>query len=147
MKQSKAKLRVASKFNVNQLSEQPLFATNPQAALPLLSMIGQAQLSIDDLLGQLSRQFIEQLLILSAQRVAGTKYPGRQSGEIRWHGALNGVVALGQSKLGVKRLRSRNGAGEVAVPAYTALARDGDLARRIGRHLGVTLPPKNVLHS
>ena len=131
MKQSKAKLRVASKFNVNQLSEQPLFATNPQAALPLLSMIGQAQLSIDDLLGQLSRQFIEQLLILSAQTVAGTKHPGRQSGEIRWHGAQNGVVALGQSKLRVKRPRLRDRAGEVAVPAYAALTQDGDLSRRI----------------
>ena len=131
MKQSKAKLRVASKFNVNQLSEQPLFATNPQAALPLLSMIGQAQLSIDDLLGQLSRQFIEQLLVLSAQTVAGTKHPGRQSGDIRWHGAQSGVVAVGHSKLRVQRPRLRNGAGEVAVPAYAALAHDGDLSRRI----------------
>ena len=39
-------------------------------------MIGRAQLSIDDLLGQLSRQFIEQLLVLSAQTVAGAKHPG-----------------------------------------------------------------------
>ena len=74
MKQSKPKLRVATKSSADQLSEQPLFATNPEAALPLLSMIGQAQLSIDDLLGQLSRQFIEQLLVLSAQSVAGAKY-------------------------------------------------------------------------
>jgi hypothetical protein len=59
MANTNAKLRVASKFNVNRLSEKPLFATNPEAALPLLSPIGQAQLSIDDLLGQLSRQFIE----------------------------------------------------------------------------------------
>ena len=59
MTKSKAKLHVASKFNVDQLMEQPLFATNPEAALPLLSMLGQAQLSIEDLLGQLSRQFIE----------------------------------------------------------------------------------------
>lgn len=50
MKQSKANLHVASRFSVDQLSEQPLFATNPEAALPLLSMIGQAQLSIEDLL-------------------------------------------------------------------------------------------------
>lgn len=33
MKQSKSKLRVASKFNVDQLNEQPLFATNTEAAL------------------------------------------------------------------------------------------------------------------
>lgn len=77
MAKSKAKLHVASKYNVDQLSEQLLFAANPEAVLPLLSMIGQAQLSIDDLLGQLSRQFIEQMLILSAQTVAGAKHPPR----------------------------------------------------------------------
>ena len=131
MKQSKAKLHVASKFNVNQISQQPLFAANPEAALPLLSMIGQAQLSIDDLLGQLSRQFIEQLLVLSAQTVAGTKHKGRHAGEVRWHGAQAGVVAVGQSKLHVKRPRLRSSSGEVAVPAYAALATDADLSRRI----------------
>ena len=60
MKQSIAKLRVANKSDIAQLNAQPLFSANPEAVLPLLSMIGQAQLSIDDLLGQLSRQFIEQ---------------------------------------------------------------------------------------
>ena len=131
MKQSKPKLRLATKSSVAQLSEQPLFATNPEAALPLLSMIGQAQLSIDDLLGQLSRSFLEQLLVLSAQSVAGAKHPGRQTGEVRWHGAQGGVVALGHSKLQLKRPRLRSAKGEVEVPAYAALARDGDLSRRI----------------
>ena len=131
MSKSKAKLHVASKFDVNRLSEQPLFATNPEAALPLLSMIGQAQLSIDDLLGQLSRQFIEQLLVLSAQSVAGAQHKGRHTGEVRWHGSQGGVVNLGQSKMQVKRPRLRTSSGEVAVPAYAALANDGDLSRRI----------------
>ena len=49
MTKSKAKPHVTSKFSLDQLSEQPLFAANPEAALPMLSMIGQAQLSIDDL--------------------------------------------------------------------------------------------------
>ena len=131
MKQSKAKLRVVNKSSVTQISEQPLFATNPEAALPLLSMIGQAQLSIDDLLGTLSRQFIEQLLVLSAQSVAGAKHPGRHAGEVRWHGAQSGVVAVGHSKLRVLRPRLRGAAGEVAVPAYAALAGDSELSRRI----------------
>ena len=131
MKQSKPKLRLATKSSAAQLSEQPLFATNPEVALPLLSMIGQAQLSIDDLLGQLSRSFLEQLLVLSAQSVAGAKHPGRQSGDVRWHGAQGGVVALGHSKLQLKRPRLRSAKGEVAVPAYAALARDGELSRRI----------------
>ena len=129
MRKSKPKLQVTSKFNVNQLSQQPLFTTNPEAALPLLSMIGQAQLSIDDLLGQLSRQFIEQLLVLSAQSVAGVPHKGRHTGEVRWHGSQGGVVNLGHSKLHVKRPRLRTSGGEVAVPAYAALARDSDLSR------------------
>gem|GEM_PF-4903780 len=41
------------------------------------------------------------------------------------------MVALGQSKLRVKRPRLRDSAGEVAVPAYTALAHDGELSPRI----------------
>ena len=131
MKQSKPKLRVLSKSSAAQLNEQPLFATHPQAALPLLSMIGQAQLSIEDLLGQLSRQFLEQLLVLSAQSVAGAKHPGRHASDIRWHGAQGGLVAIGHSKLHLKRPRLRSAAGEVAVPAYAALARDAGLSRRI----------------
>lgn len=131
MTKSIAKLRIASKSNVGQLNEQPLFATNPEALLPLLSMIGQAQLSIEDLLGQLSRQFIEQMLVLSAQGVAGAQHKGRHTGEVRWHGTQNGVVALGHAKLRVKRPRLRSASGEVGVPAYNALATDGDLARRI----------------
>ena len=131
MNKSKAKLHVASKSNVGELSEQPLFATNPEALLPLLSMIGKAQLSIEDLLGQLSRQFIEQMLVLSAQGVAGAQHKGRHTGEVRWHGTQNGVVAVGHSKLRVKRPRLRGASGEVAVPAYNALATDGELGRRI----------------
>ena len=131
MAKSIAKLRVASKFNVDQLSEQPLFATNPETALPLLSMIGQAQLSIEDLLGHLSRQFIEQLLVLSAQSVAGAQHKGRHTGDVRWHGSQGGVVNLGKTKLRVQRPRLRSAGGEVSVPAYEALSTDADLSRRI----------------
>ena len=113
------------------LEAQPLLQANPQAALPLLSMIGQAQLSIEDLLGRLSRQFVEQLLVMSAESVAGPKHPGRAAGEVRWHGRQGGVVNLGTSKLKVSRPRLRGPAGELALPGYAALAGDGDLSRRI----------------
>ena len=127
MKQSKAKATVLNKKHAR-LDAQPLLIANPQAALPMLEMIGQAQLSIDDLLGQLSRQFIEQLLVLSAETVAGAKHPGRQAGEVRWHGRQGGSVAIGQAKVRLQRPRLRNAQGEVSVPA---LAGDGDLSRRI----------------
>ena len=130
MKQSKAKVTVLTK-NHARLDAQPLLIANPQAALPMLEMIGQAQLSIDDLLGQLSRQFIEQLLVLSAETVAGTKHPGRHAGDVRWHGQQSGAVAIGQAKVRLQRPRLRDAHGEVAVPAYVALAGDADLQRRI----------------
>lgn len=131
VKQSKPKLRVIKKSGSPEWLNQSLLDANAQTARPLLALIGQAQLSIDELLGQLSRQFIEQLLVLSAESLAGAKHPGRQTGDVRWHGAQSGVVALGHAKLQLKRPRLRNAAGEVAVPAYAALAREGNLSRRI----------------
>jgi transposase-like protein len=125
------KLQVVNKTNRAALEAQPLLTANPQAAIPLLAMIGQAQLSIEDLLGRTSRQFIEQLLMMAAESVAGAKHPGRQAGEVRWHGRQGGTVNLGTSKLKVARPRLRGPAGEVAVPGYAALAGDDSLSRRI----------------
>jgi transposase-like protein len=113
------------------LQAQPLLLANPQAALPLLSMLGQAQLSIEDLLGRMSRQFVEQLLLMAAESVAGPKHPGRSAGKVRWHGSQGGLVHIGTSKLKVTRPRLRGPAGEVALPGYAALTRDEELSRRI----------------
>lgn len=125
-----AKLQVVNK-NWAAWESQPLLQANPQAALPLLSMIGQAQLSIEDLLGRLSRQFVEQLLMMSAVSVAGAKHPGRQRGEVRWHGRQGGLVNLGTCKLKITRPRLRGPVGEVALPGYAGLAGEGELSRRI----------------
>ena len=57
MKKSTRKAQFVNK-NSAALKGLPLLMANPQAALPLLSMIGQAQFSIEDLLGKLSRQFV-----------------------------------------------------------------------------------------
>ncbi len=104
---------------------------NPQAALPLLSMIGQVQLSIEHLLGRMSRQFVEQALMTAAVSVARAKHPGRPAGEVRWHGRQGGVINLGTSKLKVTRPRLRGPAGEMSLPGYAALAGDDDLSSRI----------------
>ena len=71
MKQSTNKPRIASKAQASQ--EVLSFVSQPEHALTLLGMLTQAQLSIKDLLGQISKCFIEQLLVLSAQQVGGTK--------------------------------------------------------------------------
>ena len=130
MKKSTRKAQFVNK-NSAALDRLPLLMANPQAALPLLSMIGQAQFSIEDLLGKLSRQFVEQLLMMAAVSVAGPKHPGCSTGDLRWHGSQGGVVNVGTSKLRVTRPRLRDRAGEVVLPGYAALARDEKLSRRI----------------
>jgi transposase-like protein len=124
------KLQVVNQYRAA-LAATPLLQANPQAALPLLSMIGHAQLSIEDLLGRLSRQFVEQLLMMAAESVAGPKHPGRPAGAVRWHGRQGGLVNLGTSKLNITRPRLRGPVGEVSLPGYAELAGDGDLSRRI----------------
>ena len=124
------KLQVFNKNN-QALATQPLFTAHPESMLPLLSMIGQAQLSIEDILGHYSRQFIEQMLLMSAVSVAGAKHPGRQTGEVRWHGSQGGTVNLGKSKLKVTRPRLRGPAGEVALPGYAQMTGGDVLSQRI----------------
>ena len=106
MKKSTRKSPFVNK-NTAALQGLPLLLANPQAALPLLLIIGQAQFSIEDLLGSLSRQFVEQLLMMAAVSVAGPKHPGRSTGEVRWHGSQGGVANVGKAKLKVTRPRLR----------------------------------------
>ena len=91
-------------------------------------MIEQLLLPIADLPGELLRQFIEQLLVLSYRAVAGNKRPGRNAGDVPWHGSQNGVVAVSQSKLSVKCPRLRANGGEVAAPAYVVGSTDRDVS-------------------
>ena len=109
-KEQTPKLQIVSKMNRAALETQPLLTANPQAALPLLAMIGQAQLSIEDLLGRPSRQFIGQILLMAAESVAGAKHPGRHAGDVRWHGRQSGTVNLGASKLSAISAKRRSSA-------------------------------------
>ena len=129
MKQSTSKPRIVSKTQAVQ--DVLPFVSQPEHALALLGMLAQAQLSIEDLLGQISKGFIEQLLALSAQQVAGTKHPGRHVGDVRWHGTQAGQVNIGKAKLKVLRPRLRGSDGEVGIPAYQALAADERLSQRV----------------
>ena len=129
MKQSTSKPRIVTKAQAAQ--DVLPFVSQPEHALPLLGMLAQAQLSIEDLLGQISKGFIEKLLVLSAEQVAGAKHPGRHCGDVRWHGTQAGQVSLGKVKLKVQRPRLRDGHGEVNVPAYQALVADQRLSQRV----------------
>lgn len=108
------------------------FSEGGQHLLPLLELVKDAKASVDELMMGAARQFIEQLLVISAQEVAGAKHPGRKVGEVRWHGSQPGRIALAERKLAVERprLRSREG-GEVVVPAYARFRQQADLGSRI----------------
>ena len=111
-----------------------VFADQEQVLLPILELVENARASIDELMNGAARGFVEQLLVLSAQELAGAKHPGRRMGEVLWHGSQPGRVALAERKLALKRprLRSRTGRGkEVAIPVYERLQAEPRLGRRI----------------
>jgi hypothetical protein len=95
---------------VGRREEQALrgyFAEQGQVLLPLLELVQDARASIDELMNEAARTFVEQLLEISAQEVAGARQPGKARGEVRWHGSQPGRIVLAERKLSVKRPRLR----------------------------------------
>ena len=107
------------------------FADQGQVLLPLLELIQDAKASIDELMSDAARTFVEQLLVCSAQEVAGAKHPGKHTGRIRWHGRQRGRITLAERKLSVRRPRLRTPTGEIAIPAYERLRDDTRLGSRV----------------
>lgn len=117
-----------SKFRVVRRDAQAelrgCLAGHGQALLPMLELVENAQASIDELMGDAARTLIEQLLVSSAQQVAGAKHQGRAGGQIGWHGMERGRIDLAERGLSVQRPRLRTKgryAREVAIPAYERL--------------------------
>ena len=108
---------------------------NGQALLPMVELIEQSKLAVDELMDVLGRASIEAVLRLSAKAVAGPPHPGKKGGAVGWHGGETGTVALAERKLRVRRPRLRKKQlgkdGEVPVPAYEAMQRDGRLGSRM----------------
>ena len=132
MKNPKAKtaLKVVHRNDREQIKR--VLAGSGQALLPMLELLEGAQASIDELMHETAVALVEQLLVLSAQELAGAKQRGRAGGPVLWHGAQRGVVALAERQLRVQRprLRDKNGR-EVAVPAYDRLREDANVGARV----------------
>jgi transposase-like protein len=109
-----------------------VLASSGQALLPMLELLEGAQASIDELMHETAVALVEQLLVLSAQELAGAKQRVRAGGPVLWHGAQRGVVALAERQLRVQRprLRDKNGR-EVNVPAYERLRDDANVGARV----------------
>lgn len=115
-----------------------VLAQDGQLLLPMLDLIEHAQVAVDDLIDVMGRATIEAVLLMSAAQVAGPKQQGKKTDrDIAYHGSQAGRVALKERQLKVNKPRLRKKApkpgeaGEVEVPAYEAMRKDGRLADRM----------------
>lgn len=115
-----------------------VLARDGQLLLPMLDLIENAQAAIDDLIDVMGRATIEAILLMSAAGVAGPKQQGKKADrDIAYHGSQPGRVALRERQLRVEKPRLRRKEpkpgepGEVEVPAYEAMRKDGRLADRM----------------
>src|SRR3954471_20795579 len=115
-----------------------VLARDGQLLLPMLDLIENAQLAIDDLIDVMGRATIEAVLLMSAAQVAGPKQQGKRTDrDVAYHGSQAGRVALKGRQIHVTKPRLRKEAakpgetGEVEIPAYEAMRKDGRLADRM----------------
>ncbi len=99
--------------------------TNGQILLPIPNLIENASQVVETVIHEIGHQTLEQILVLSAEQVAGRGTPGKISGEICYHGSQSGRVQLLDRKLHVKRPRLQyKTEREVKIPAYERLRHD-----------------------
>jgi putative transposase len=115
-----------------------VLAQDGQLLLPMLDLIENAQAAIDDLIDVMGRATIEAVLLMSAAHVAGPKQQGKKTDrDIAYHGSQAGRVALKERQIRVTKPRLRKKdpkpgeTGEVEIPAYEAMRKDGRLADRM----------------
>ena len=105
---------------------------NGPILLLILNLIENASQVVETVIHEIGHQTLEQILVLSAEQVAGARTPGKASGEIRYYGSQPGRVQLADRKVKVKRPRLRHKTkGEVKIPAYEKLRQDRGLAQHL----------------
>ena len=125
--------QIVDKANSKKLAD--FLCKDGQLLLPLVELITDTEMALDELIDLTGRAAIEAVLTLSAQELAGPKHPGKQAGEIRWHGRQSTTIPLSNRKLRVDKPRlRRKGTGpnqEQAIPAYEAILENSQLGSRI----------------
>lgn len=142
MRQSYKIVSVKSSVGHRQVAE--FLAKEGQLLLPMVDLIEQAECAIDEVIDVMGRATIEAVLRMSAEQLAGPRQQGKRADqrEFYYHGTQPGRVALKERQLRVDkpRLRKKRSrpaeVGEVEIPAYEAMQKDGRLADRM---LGILL--------
>ena len=123
--------------NVGSKQLSDFLAKEGQLLLPMVQLVEDAEVAIDDLIDVMGRATIEAVMQMSAEQVAGPKQQGKAMAarDLYWYGSQKGRVALKERQLRVNkpRLRKKNsaGGGELEIPAYEAMRKDGRLADRM----------------
>lgn len=111
---------------------QQFCQANGQMLLPIVQLIESASQVVQNVIHEVQIQTLETIFMVSAEQIAGTRTPGKSSGEIRWHGSQKGRVKLADREVRVKRPRLRHKTeGEVKIPAYEKLRQDRGLEQHM----------------
>jgi putative transposase len=125
--------QIAEKNDSRKLAQ--FLSQDGQGLLPMVELLCQAEMAVDQIIDVAGRATIEAVLTLSAQQVAGSKHPGKASGDITWYGRQKTTVPLAERKLRVEKPRlRRKGKGankEVPIPAYEAMLDNAPIGRRM----------------
>jgi putative transposase len=106
--------------------------SNGQILLPIVNLIQSASEVVENVIHEIQIHTLETIFILSAEQIAGTRTPGKPSGEIRWHGSQPGRIKMADREVKVKRPRLRHKTnGEVKIPAYEKLRQDRGLQQHM----------------
>ncbi len=129
----KKSYRIVTRKNSQGLADY--LAQNGQLLLPMVELIEASRMAIDELIDILGRASMEAVLQLSARSVAGEKQQGRPGKQIVWYGTQPGRVRLSERQVRVRKPRLRKKGqgrgGEVEIPAYEAINRNGELGSRM----------------
>lgn len=106
--------------------------SNGQILLPIVQLIQSASQVVETVLHEIQVHSLEAILMLSAEQVAGSRTPGKASGEIRHYGSQPGRIQLADRKVKLKRPRLRHKTeGEVKIPVYEALRQNRGLSQHM----------------
>ena len=130
---------VSGKSSVGHRQMAEFLAKEGQLLLPMVDLIEQAECAIDEVIDVMGRSTIEAVLRMSAEQLAGPRQQGKrgEGREFYYHGTQQGRVALKERQLRVDKPRLRKKdprpaeVGEVEIPAYEAMRKDGRLADRM----------------
>ena len=129
----KKSYRIVTQKNSQGLADY--LAQNGQLLLPMVELIEASRMAIDELIDILGRASMEAVLQLSARSVAGEKQQGRPGKQIVWYGTQPGRVRLSERQVRVRKPRlckkGQGRGGEVEIPAYEAINRNGELGSRM----------------